>query len=473
MKYKRTKIVATLGPATSSKEKIRQLIKAGVNVFRLNFSHGTHQEHGRLIRFIKEAREELKQPVATLQDLSGPKIRVGTISNPPLELNAGDEVILNTKIKKSRGNEIPLDYAGFAKDVRVNDHLLLADGNIDLKIQKVEAPKVLCKVVVGGHLTSRKGVNYPAGSFNIPALTKKDIEDLKFGLAKGIDMVALSFVKTVDDVKRIKKVFKSEMRSVPIIAKIEKHEAIHNFLEILDEVDGIMVARGDLGLEIPSEQVPMVQKKLIKLANVHGKPVITATQMLLSMVKSPRPTRAEITDVANAILDGTDAVMLSEETAVGDYPIRAVEMMSRIALETEKNFPYYTSFLKDKVGGSEDIPQAISKNAVDLAQELDARLIICPTTSGFTARMIARFRPQAPIFALAPNENTYFSLVLLWNVIPCIFPVEKQAEELIQNSLEQAVREKLLGKSDAYVITAGFPFGEGAPTNLIKAGVYR
>ncbi len=473
MKYKRTKIVATLGPATSSKEKINQLIKSGVNVFRLNFSHGTHEEHGKLIQLIKAARERLKQPVGILQDLSGPKIRIGEITDPPLELNVDDQVILNTRLKKSKNNEIPLSYSRFANDVKTGDRLLLADGNIDLKITEVSPPKVFCKVVVGGSLTSKKGVNYPSGSFDVPALTKKDISDLKFGLGNGVDMVALSFVKTVDDIQKVKKVFKSTKRSVPIIAKIEKHEAIHNFIDILNEVDGIMVARGDLGLEIPSEQVPMVQKKLIKLANVHGKPVITATQMLLSMVKSPRPTRAEITDVANAILDGTDAVMLSEETAMGDYPVKAVQVMSRIALEIEENFPYYHSFLKDRVGENEDIPQAISKSAASLAKELNAKLIICPTTSGFTARMIARFRPKAPIYALTPDPDTYYQLVLMWNVIPCIFPLEKQTAKLIQNSLEKADKEKLIRRGDAYVITAGFPFGKGIPTNLIKAGTYK
>lgn len=471
MAYKRTKIVATLGPATSSADKISRLIKSGVNVFRLNFSHGTHKEHGKLIELIKKIREDLKQPVAILQDLSGPKIRVGNISNPPLNLHPGDEVVLNTKIKKSKGNEIPLNYSGFAKDVKAGAHLLLADGNIDLKITNAAPPKVFCKVIVGGKLTSKKGVNYPGGSFNISSLTKKDKADLKFGLHSGIDMIALSFVKTVKDIQHVKKMFKSFKKSVPVIAKIEKHEAIRNFLEILNEVDAIMIARGDLGLEIPSEQVPMVQKKLIHLANIHGKPVITATQMLLSMVQSPRPTRAEITDVANAILDGTDAIMLSEETAVGDFPVKAVEVMRRIAVETEKNFPY-SHLVSGAPEDNPDIPQAISKSAANLAEALNARLIICPTTRGFTARMISRLRPKAPILALTPSIEIYHQLVLIWNVIPHVFPLEKQTSKLIQNSLEIANRKKLIKKGDTYVITAGFPFGKGEPTNLIKAGVF-
>jgi pyruvate kinase len=472
MKYKRTKIVATLGPATSSQEKIRQLVKAGVNVFRLNFSHGTHRDHGKLIRLIKNVRKDLKEPVGILQDLSGPKIRVGIIAAPPLQLNVGDELILNAKIKRSHKNEIPLNYPGFVDDVKAKDHLLLADGNIDLVIKRIDSPRVFCKVVVGGSLTSAKGINYPGGSFNIPALTKKDINDLKFGLDNGIDMVALSFVKTVEDIQKLKKVFKSVKRSVPIIAKIEKHEAIRNFFDILKAVDGIMVARGDLGLEIPSEQVPMVQKKLIRLANIHGKPVITATQMLLSMVESPRPTRAEITDVANAILDGTDAVMLSEETAVGDYPAKAVEVMSRIAIETEKNFPYYSSAHENPNASKQDIPQAISRSAARLAQELNAKLIICPTMSGFTARMISRFRPKTPVYALTPNTDTYHQMVLMWNIIPRVFPMEKLTSRLIQSALDRAHKDKLIKKGDQYVITAGYPFGKGVRTNLIKAGTF-
>ena len=472
MKYKRTKIVATLGPATSSPQKIQQLIKAGVNVFRLNFSHGNREGHGKLIQLIHKIRKNLKQPVGILQDLSGPKIRIGIIADPPLELKVGDELILNTRIKRSKNNEIPMNYSGFTDDVKIGEHLLLADGNINLIIKKIVSPRVFCKVVVGGSLTSKKGINYPGGSFNIPALTKKDIDDLKFGLSHGVDMVALSFVKTAADIQKIKNVFKSVKRSVPIIAKIEKHEALRNFLNILEVVDGIMVARGDLGLEIPSEQVPMVQKKLIKLANIHGKPVITATQMLLSMVKSPRPTRAEITDVANAILDGTDAVMLSEETAIGDYPAKAVEVMSRIAVETEKNFPYYNSIFNKNEGSEKDISQAISENAANLAKELKAKLIICPTTSGFTARMISRFRPRTIIYALTPDPAVYNQLVLMWNTIPRVFPLEKQTSKLIENALKKASKEKLIKKGDTYVITAGFPFGTGVPTNLIKAGIF-
>jgi pyruvate kinase len=472
MKYKRTKIVATLGPATSSEEQIRQLIKAGVNVFRLNFSHGTHQNHRKLIRLIKKIRNNLKVPVAILQDLSGPKIRIGFIAESHLELSAGDELILNPKIKRSKGKEIPVNYPGFAEDVKVKDHLLLADGSIELVIKRIVSHRVICKVIVGGSLSSGKGINYPGGSFNIPALTKKDIMDLKFGLSNGVDMVALSFVKTVEDIQKLRKTFKSVEKTVPVIAKIEKHEAIKNFLKILDAVDGIMVARGDLGLEIPSEQVPMVQKKLIRLANIHGKPVITATQMLLSMVNSPRPTRAEITDVANAILDGTDAVMLSEETAIGNYPTKSVEVMSRIALETEKNFPYYNHIFENQYDNKQDIPQAISRGAARLAQELDANLIICPTMSGFTARMISRLRPRTPIYALTPNTDTYHQLVLMWNVIPQIFPMAKLTSRLIRNAVDKAHKDKRLRKGDDYVITAGFPFGEGVRTNLIKAGVF-
>lgn len=469
---KRTKIVATLGPASNSEDSIRQLIAAGVNTFRLNFSHGTHEEHGRMIELIQKIRKELAEPVAILQDLSGPKIRIGIISDPPLQLNVGDQLILNTSITQSEGSEIPVSYPRFAEDVTEGAHLLLADGNIELIVEKVSPPKVFCKVMAGGKLTSKKGINYPGGSFQIPALTDKDKDDLKFGLASGVDLVALSFVKSVDDINLLKEIFHSENKSVPIIAKIEKHEALGNYPAILEAVDGIMVARGDLGIEIPPEQIPVVQKKIIRLANLQGKPVITATQMLLSMVNSPRPTRAEITDVANAILDGTDAVMLSEETAVGKYPVITVKMMYRIARETEKNYPFQNPFIQDIKAEHFSVSHAISESATHLAKEIDAKVIICPTTSGLTASLIARYRPRAVILALTPDLKVYYQLALLWNVVPVCSPVAADAAKLMENALGEALKRELIKKGDTYVITAGFPFGQGAPTNLIKAGVY-
>ncbi len=467
---KRTKIVATLGPATSSPKMIEELIKTGVNAFRLNFSHGTHESHAQLIEWIKEKRKALDTPVAILQDLSGPKIRIGNINRSALELNSGDELIFDTQIEESSGNIVPVSYKGFADDVQQGHHLLLADGNLEIEVTRLDPPRVTSKVVVGGQLTSNKGINYPEGSFNLPAITEKDKKDLRFGLRNGVDCVALSFVKAADDVKIARKICESENRHVPLIAKIEKHEAIKNLYEILQCVDGVMVARGDLGVEIPLEQVPLVQKRVIKLANSSGKPVITATQMLVSMVDAPRPTRAEATDITNAILDGTDAIMLSEETATGNYPLQAVRTMNQIALETEKSFPYYKASLFDREISVIDITLGISSSAASLAKNLDARAILCPTSSGFTARMISRFRPKARVIALTPNEDTYFQSSLLWGVYPTHFPVDQNMDNLVREALSFAQKRKFLQPKDRYVLTAGFPFGKGGKTNLITAG---
>lgn len=466
---KRTKIVATLGPATATPEMIERLIDAGVNVFRLNFSHGTHDNHAQLIKWIKEKREALNAPVAILQDLSGPKIRLGIIDNPPLIVSPGDTLILDCTIQQSKGNNVPVTYPDFAKDVQKGHRLLLADGSLEVEITDIKASRVFCRVIVGGELTSHKGINYPEGSFSLPAVTEKDRDDLRFGLQQGVDYVALSFVKEAADIDLARDICRKENKSVPLIAKIEKHEAISNFFEILQDVDGIMVARGDLGVEIPLEKVPMVQKKIIRLANLYGKPVITATQMLLSMVEAPRPTRAEATDIANAILDGSDAVMLSDETAVGKHPVEAVQTMAKIALETEKNFPFYNASIDTDAMVTEDIPQAISTGATALAKNLAASLIICPTSSGFTARMISRFRPEAYILGLAHTEQTYYQLALLWGVIPDLFTHKEQMDELMEKAIDSARQGGFLRKGDRFVITAGFPFGKGGATNLIMA----
>lgn len=470
----RTKIVATLGPASDSEERIRQLIEAGVSAFRLNFSHGDHTSHARTIRRIKKIREQLKAPVAILQDLAGPKIRVGDLTAGPLSLEPGAKVVLNAHLQKSDGREIPVTYRNFAEDVQPGGRLLLADGTIELKIERVEPPRVYCTVVVGGTLSSRKGINYPGGSFSLPAITDKDKDDLRFGLKHGVDAVALSFVRTPEDVKVARELCREMNQSTFLFAKIEKHEAVRNFLDILQEVDGVMVARGDLGVEIPLEEVPIVQKRIIHLCNLYGKPVITATQMLLSMVHAPRPTRAEVTDVANAILDGTDAIMLSDETAMGDYPIQTVRTMKRIARFTEKNFRFYfhQEHFSMAISEGKQIPESISQSVAELSEEINARLIICPTTSGFTARMISRKRPQAHILALTPVKKNVYHLAFLWGVIPEYLPYRKHTSTLFKTALKISVEKGLIQEGDGYVITAGYPFGMGKTTNLIKAGIY-
>lgn len=470
---KRTKIVATLGPATSTPEMIEDLIIAGVNVFRLNFSHGTHKSHAQLIEWIKEKRESLQQPVAILQDLSGPKIRVGRIIDTPFLLEKGAEIVLDAGIQTQDGKNIPVTHAGFAHDVQEGHHLLLADGRFEVRITRVDPPKVYCEVLVGGELTTAKGINYPDGTFNVPAVTEKDKVDLRFGLKSGVDYVALSFVKTADDIRMAREICREEGRIVPIIAKIEKHEAISHFPEILDVVDGVMVARGDLGVEVPLEKVPMIQKKIINLANEQGKPVITATQMLLSMVEAPRPTRAEVTDISTAIFDGTDAIMLSDETAAGKYPLQAVQMMTKISLETERNLGNNNAQapIRKELGPRLDIARAISRSATNLAYNLGADLMICPTNSGFTARMISRYRPKAIVVALTPNISTYYQLALLWGVEPRVLPAGQNMDQLMELAVKLAREETFVHNESLYVITAGFPFASGGPTNLIKAGM--
>ncbi len=470
---KRTKIIATLGPAVSSKEKIRGLIEAGANAFRLNFSHGSHENHIQLIRWIHELREEMAVPVGIMQDLSGPKIRIGTISNPPLILNHGDEFILDPELTESVGNSVPVSHGLFADDTEIGHHLLLADGAIELEILDIQHPRVICRILNGGQLTSKKGINYPGGSFNVPSITEKDKRDLKVGLENGVDFVAISFVRKVDDVTAVRQLCTEFGREVPLIAKIEKHEAIANFDGIINAVDGVIVARGDLGVEIPLEKVPSMQKEIIHRANLHGKPVIIATQMLASMVKSPRPTRAEVSDIANAILDGADALLLSEETAIGEYPVESVSMMARIAIEAERNYPFGRDFSDEEIPHDITISTAISSSAAQLASDLDAPVILCPTSSGFTARMISRFRPKSHIYALTSLESTYLSAGLLWGVIPRKVPmIESFDRTLMRASCDMANADGLLDIGERYVVTAGFPFGSGHGTNMMRAGIY-
>ncbi len=471
---KRTKIIATLGPATASPDKIRTLVESGVNAFRLNFSHGSHEDHLRLIGWVKEIREELDLPVAIMQDLSGPKIRIGEVGDEPMILETGDEIVLDSSVEERVGNVVSVSHSRFAEDVQIGHNLLLADGAIELDILAIENSRVTCRVINGGQLTSKKGINYPVGSFSVPAVTEKDIFDLQFGLEHGIDMVAVSFVRRAEDVELVRFKCREMGRIVPLVAKIEKHEAIENLDDIISAVDGVIVARGDLGVEIPLEKVPGTQKKIIESANLHGKPVIIATQMLASMVRSPRPTRAEVTDIANAILDGADALLLSEETAVGQFPIKAIQTMVRIAKETEKDYPYGKLFPEGQYSDDMILPIEIALNAADVANALNAPVILCPTSSGFTARMLSRFRPEALIYALTSDDSVYYNTGLLWGVIPRkVSEIEGFDESLMCSAKKMANSDGLLNEGDYYVLTAGFPFGVGNRTNMINAGIYR
>ncbi len=461
----RTKIVATLGPATSSLSMIRKLVEAGADVFRLNFSHGTHEEHSAFIRNIRRVSREKKVHLGIIADLSGPKIRCGIIEPEPLLLKRNENVVVVAEDYRasSKRNVIPINYRNLAKEVKPGERIMLADGDIGLRVKKVEKERIICKVINGGFLTSRKGVNLPDTNLRLSALTDKDKEDTRFCLEEGVDFFALSFVRKADDIRKLKRFIrdiKKDDTLLPIIAKIEKSEALSNIREIVAESYGIMVARGDLGVEVPLYKVPLIQKEIIRVSNEQGKPVITATQMLESMLSSPRPTRAEVADIANAIFDGSDAIMLSGETAVGNYPYEAVAFMNRVAEVTEEDIEYGKSLSSMSLTESESIPDAISHATCVISHNLRLDAILCLTMSGMTARMVARYRPCAPILGFSSSESTLRQLQLSWGVVPVKLKKlssRTSFEKAVERSVEVALKENLIKKNQRVVITAGLP----------------
>jgi len=459
-----TKIVCTIGPASESREVLGELIHSGMNVARLNFSHGTQAEHAVKIDTIRSLSAELQKPVAILQDLCGPKIRVGTVAEPGVQLNSGDSFVLTSRPVTGDARRVSVSYPDLPRQVRKNDHIMLADGMMELVVTRAGDTDIHTEVVRGGLLTSHKGVNLPNGTVEVPSLTDKDRQDLRFGLAKGVDYVALSFVRSAADVLRVKEAIRQGGKKTPVIAKIEKHEALDVIDEIVDAADGIMVARGDLGVEIPLENVPNIQKKLIRRANAAGKPVIIATQMLRSMVDSPRPTRAEAADVANGVLDGADAVMLSEETASGRYPVEAVQYMRRIAVAAETSYPhdkYLTMMTKTSVS------ESVAYAACILADQVEAAAIVATTRSGSTAAHISRFRPATKIIALSPDENTVRRLTLYWGCVSCRVSLLEDTDSMIENAADVALESGLVATGDRVVITAGRPIWEKGTTNML------
>jgi pyruvate kinase len=460
---RRTKIVCTIGPATQSGRVIYRLLKAGMDVARLNFSHGDYAFHKRCIKLIRQAARRLGRPVAILQDLPGPKIRVGAVQGGRVRLQTGKSFLLTTREIAGTSEAVTVSYREFPRRVKRGDPILLGDGEIELEAVKVGPRDVQCKVTVGGVLGSHKGIHFPKGSLDVPSLTAQDKRDLAFGLEQGIDMVALSFVRTARDIVEARREIKRLGSHAPIIAKIEKHEALDHIDDILEAVDGIMVARGDLGIETSAERVPALQKMMIRKANGMGKPVITATQMLRSMVQNPRPTRAEVADIANAILDGTDALMLSEESAVGSYPVQAVEMMARVAVETEKVLEPRSQTERSY----NSVPEAISHAAVSLARNLKVKAFLIPTTSGGTARMIVRYRPSQPIIAVSPNRLTVKALCLAWGVYPFEVRAFQSIDAMIRLAQNKAIRLGLVKKGDLVAITAGLPLHQAGTTNFI------
>ncbi len=468
---RKTKIICTIGPVTESEDMIRQLITTGMNVARLNFSHGDHSEHKRRIDAIKRIRGELGIPVAIMLDTKGPEVRLGYFRDGRAELEKGQKFTLTIRDIQGDSTQCSITYKELPQEVSAGSRILIADGVIELKVLDKNDTDVICEVVNGGTLGDRKNVNIPGATSKLPALTEKDIADLVFGIENEVDFIAASFIRKATDVLEIRKVLESNGgKHLQIIAKIENQEGIDNLEDILRVCDGLMVARGDLGVEIPTEEIPMIQKHIIRRANAMGKPVITATQMLDSMIRNPRPTRAEVTDVANSIIDGTDAIMLSGETAAGKYPIEAVRTMASIAVRTEMELDYGKS-LQNFSGRKITVATAISHSSCTTAFELQAAAIITPTQSGSTARMISRFRPKAPIIAATSDIKVMRKLCMSFGVYPVSVPYSEVTDEIIELSVNAAVEAQLVKSGDLVVITAGIPSGVAGTTNLIKVHI--
>lgn len=466
---RRTKIVCTLGPSSNTPEGIERLFRAGMNVVRINFSHGSHEVHKRTIGLVRDVAKKYQYSIPVLMDLQGPKIRVGKMKDDAQILTEGEMVRITTSDVEGTSELIPIDYPDLAADAKEGNQILVDDGLLELRIVKKEEKDLLAKVIVGGLLKSRKGVNLPDVDITMSSLTEKDIKDLEFGLSVGVDFVAMSFVRTARDIQEVVSRVRAADSNAAIIAKIEKPEAVDHIDEIIEEADGIMVARGDLGIEIPSEQVPLVQKKIIDRCRVGGKPVITATQMLDSMINNPRATRAESSDVANAVIDGTDAVMLSGETAVGQYPVEAVKTMAKIIRSVEENAKIYNSLGYRKPDWKEkQVIESLAYSCVMMAENVDARAISTITHSGNTARRIAKFRPAVPIVAFTESRIVRRQLNLVWGVrsvrLRELFDTDKSVK-MMENHL---VENGLLEKGDRVIIATGMPLAQRGRTNMIK-----
>lgn len=467
---RKTKIVCTIGPASEDIATLKKMMLAGMNVARLNFSHGNQEEHAARIKAIRQAAQELDYTIGILLDTKGPEIRIGQLAQEIL-LQEGQELTLTTR--QLIGNEkiISVNYPGLPADVKEGDAILLADGLIELEVLKVQDTDILCKVLNSGRLTSNKGVNVPGVNVSLPFLTNKDLEDIRFGMAQKLDFIAPSFIRNAEDVLQIRRILEENGSDMQIIAKIENRAAVENFNEILRVSDGIMVARGDLGVEISAEEVPIVQKSIIAKCNKVGKPVIIATQMLDSMERNPRPTRAEASDVANAIFDGTDAVMLSGESAAGKYPVEAVATMARIAEKTERVLNYAQTLKRKQDQVAKTVTDSIGYATANMALDLEAAAIITPTASGSTARMVAKYRPKAPIIATTSRASVAPKLTLVWGVVPLMVPESKGTDEMINVSVEAALNHQKVKPGDLVIVTAGVPVGIPGTTNLLKVHV--
>ncbi len=466
---KKTKIVATIGPASETEEMLRKLFEQGVNVCRMNFSHGDHAEHKVRMDRVKKVREEMGMPIAIMLDTKGPEIRLGDFKEGVVEIQQGQEFTLTTKDILGDESIISVSYKDMPSDVEVGGIILIDDGLVEFRVKELTETDIIMEALNGGTLKNHKGVNVPNVNINLPALTDKDISDIIFGIENEVDFIAASFVRKASDVNDIRRILEDNGGlSIDIISKIENQQGLDNIAEIIHVSDGIMVARGDLGVEVPTEEIPLIQKDLIRMCNKAGKTVITATQMLDSMIRNPRPTRAEVTDVANAIIDGSSAVMLSGETAAGKYPFEAVRTMYNIAINTENSLDYKEILKIRSVDNEITTTNAISKATVSTASELGAKAIITATSSGYTSKAISKFRPRAPIIAATTKETVVRKMALEWGVYPVLAPESKSTDEVIELSIKASLDAGYVDEGDMVVITAGIPVGLAGTTNLIK-----
>ena len=469
---RKTKIVCTLGPSTESEEVMRQLMLEGMAVARMNFSHGSHEEQKKRLDMVKKLREELHLPVAALLDTKGPEIRIGDVEGGKLELKAGQDFILTTEEILGTAGKVTITYKELYKDVCPGDSILIDDGLIGMEVRRIDGQDIICKVVNGGFISNHKGVNVPGVELKMPFVSEKDYSDILFAAEQGYDFVAASFTRTAEDILEIRKILdENGGEGIHIIAKIENMQGVENAEAILRVADGMMIARGDMGVEIPLEEVPVIQKKLIRLTIRMGKPVITATQMLDSMMKNPRPTRAETSDVANAIYQGTSAIMLSGETAAGAYPVEAVRTMARIAERTERDIDYTKEFKPRRLAERPDVTSAISHATCTTAMDLHAAAIVAVSKSGRTVGMISKYRPSCPIIGCAMDERVCRQLNLSWGVIPLQLDEEKTADDLFDHAVGAAEHRGLVSRGELVVITAGLPLGMSGTTNMIKVHV--
>jgi len=466
MMLRKTKIICTLGPAVDNEDMIRALIRTGMNAARFNFSHGSHEEHLNRLNLLKSVRDSMGRPVAAILDTKGPEIRIRSFETKSISLEAGDSFTLTTREVQGNGSLVSVTYPELHKEVSVGQEILIDDGLVALKVEEINGQDIRCVVENGGALSANKSINIPGVHIHLPALTEKDVSDIRFGVENDFDFIAASFVRRAADVQAVREVLdRFGGQEVRIIAKIENQEGVDNIDEILEAADGIMVARGDLGVEIPAAKVPILQKQIIRKGLQAGKPVITATQMLDSMMRNPRPTRAEVSDVANAVFDGTSCVMLSGETAGGKYPLEALTAMVNIVEEAEQSIHYWRQF------PASNINDAITHTCCLTAKDLEAKAILAATNSGRTARMICRFRPACPVAALTMHEKVRRQLAICWGVIPFLTGEVTSTDRIFSLSAEVALKERLVQNGDTVVITAGVPLGKSGSTNLIKAAI--